>query len=438
MSRRDRSKLNKGFGAMPEPVSKEEIDLTLYGAGDIAALDSSRRDAVPQDIFTIYPDMTQPRRVVPSEIRHRWDGNPAGISDVFAAWVEAITLERASRLPKSLPDDERQALAFMDVGAYLEGTYLNQVDDDEAEFVPGPIEAGFQQVLQLAATIRRDGLINPITIAHAGVDYRLETGERRWLAYHLLYAFYDGSDGRPDEQKQWQRIPAYVVDEASVWRMAHENNVRDDLNAIGKARQFALLLMTLYADQYAFTPFQDLVEPGDCDRMYYAQVADGKQFPMPRGESEKLLNAMGFTSKSQLREHRSLLALPDEVWQWADDLNWAQRRIRDMRRQANGDDELLVRLAQREAAKAGLSVGTPTHTHIPGNPNATPALPPDGPHRRGKILISRQNRAKIRHLMALRGGAGQLGKKEKRKLRDDIAIARNWLEQLEQTLAEDE
>ena len=42
MSRRDRSKLKKAFGDLPDSVTKEEIDLTLYG--EIAALDESRRD----------------------------------------------------------------------------------------------------------------------------------------------------------------------------------------------------------------------------------------------------------------------------------------------------------------------------------------------------------------------------------------------------------
>ena len=266
----------------------------------------------------------------------------------------------------------------MDVGAYLEGTYLGaeSAEDEEVEISSGPLETGFRLVLDLAATIRRDGLINPVTIAHAGVNYRLETGERRWLAYHLLYAFYDGTEGRPNEQKQWQRIPAYVVDEASVWRMAHENNVRDDLNAIGRARQFALLLMTLYGNRHRFAAYHDVVEPGGCDRAFYSQVVDGKRFPMPRGESERLLNAMGFTSKSQLREHRSLLALPDEVWQWADDLGWAQRRIRDMQRRSNDDEELLVKIAQREAAKDGLHVGMPTLPHIPSGPRRLPRPTP--------------------------------------------------------------
>lgn len=436
MSRRDRSKLNKAFGVLPDPVTKEEIDLNLYG--DIAALDEQRRDATPIDIFTIYPDIAQPRRIIPTEVRHVWMGDPADMPVLFEAWFAAITRERYARL-RDLSDSEREARSYFDLGAYLEGTYLggSSGEDDELEppVEPGPLETGFRLIVDLAATIRAEGLINPITVAHAGADYRLETGERRWLAYHLLHAYFDGTEDRPNEQDQWRKIPAYTVDQASVWRMAHENNVRDDLNAIGKARQFALLLMNIYTRRGTkFVPFEEIVEPGECDRPFYAQVADGGQFPMPRGNTEKLLNAMGFTSKSQLREHRSLLSLPDEVWQWADDLGWAQYRIREMQKRADRDPERLVEIARREAYKDGLSVGTPTLTHIPKRVAPSPPLPDASPERRGKILISREDRARIRELMLLRSGVGQVDEPTKQAIRDEIAVARRWLKQLEQAL----
>lgn len=441
MSRRDRSKLGKAFGSLPDPVTKEEIDFELYGA--IAALDEMRRDAVPVDIFAIFPDITQPRRVIPSEVRHLWTGDPDDMPALFEAWFAAITRERYSRLPDQLAEAERHALSYFDIGAYLEGTYLGgsggDDDEEDAPIEPGPLESGFRQIVDLAATIRRDGLINPITVAHSGADYRLETGERRWLSYHLLHAYFDGTEGRPDERTQWAKIPAYTVDQASVWRMAHENNVRDDLNAIGKARQFALLLMNIYAQRGArFTPFAELVGPGQCDRVYYSQVADGAQFPMPRGNTERLLNAMGFTSKSQLREHRSLLSLPDEVWQWADDLGWAQRRIRDMQRQSDGSPERLIEIARRAAAQDGLSVGMPTRRNIPTPPPPSPTLPAEGQERRGKILISREGRARIRELMLLRSGVGQVDPAYKQYVRDEIAAARRWLKQLEQALDGDD
>jgi hypothetical protein len=180
------------------------------------------------------------------------------------------------------------------------------------------------------------------------------------------------------------------------------------------------------------------VRPGKSDRAFYAQVADGSEYPMPRGGAERLLNAMGFSSKSQLREHRQLLSLPDEVWQWADDLDWAQRRIRDMQQKAKGDPAELLAIAQMNAHQDGLSVGMPTLGDIPnGNLRPPALLPPTGPHRRGKILISREDQAKLRELMRIRGGVGESNKSTKNLVRQEITAARRWLTQLEEALDKD-
>src|SRR6185295_9968390 len=104
-----------------------------------------------------------------------------------------------------------------DLQAYLEGEG-DQTGDD---YKRGPIETSFLHIVNLAASIRRDGLTNPITIAPLDMEaFRVETGERRWMAYHLLYAFFDGKDGRADERELWRKIPARNIGQASVWRMA--------------------------------------------------------------------------------------------------------------------------------------------------------------------------------------------------------------------------
>jgi ParB-like chromosome segregation protein Spo0J len=173
----------------------------------------------------------------------------------------------------------------------------------------------------LAISIRKTGLTNPITVVRMDRIYRLETGERRWLAYHLLNIYF------PDED--WNRIPAHLVDEISVWRQASENNARADLNAISRARQLAILLMDLLAERgYEFYTFDELIETGGTEREYYAQVADGNEFRVPRGEGERLLNAMGLKNPTQIRQYRQLLRLPDEVWQEADDKNLTEGEIR--------------------------------------------------------------------------------------------------------------
>lgn len=293
-------------------VSLEETANAIYGS-EFANIDAGRQVVRPISIFDILPDFTQPRRVIPSLIRSGWSGNPYDLKELFEVWINSVEHERGSSF---------------DVLAILEQAYL-EAEADEVENVAAddtlplspPIEEALRQIIELAANIRQHGLTNPISVAHDGSQYRIETGERRWLAYHLLNIYY------PDEQ--WTRIPARVVDGVNVWRQASENSARADLNAIGKVRQFAILLMDLYRQQgYEFRSFESVLAEGLSERAYYAQVADGKQFRVPRGEGEHLLNAMGLKHPVQLRQYRALLDLSDEDWQRADDLNLPEYKIR--------------------------------------------------------------------------------------------------------------
>ncbi|MBZ0305684.1 MAG: ParB N-terminal domain-containing protein, partial [Anaerolineae bacterium] len=239
-------------------LSFEDVDESLFG-GKLAQLDSGRDVIKPVPIHDIYPDPSQPRRALPSAIRRYWSGTDS-MGTLLAQWYELVVHERGQEL---------------DLGIYLR-TDEEAIHSDQC----GPFETAFLQVIDLAASIRRDGLTNPVTIARTGRNYRLETGERRWLAYHMLYNYFDGSTGRPDERKTWAKIPARQVETVDVWRQANENNARENLNAISKARQFAVLLMNLLG-QNNFQPF----EATDHEKDYYAQVADAAQYRVPSGKN---------------------------------------------------------------------------------------------------------------------------------------------------------
>jgi hypothetical protein len=197
------------------------------------------------------------------------------------------------------------------VTAVLAGEEVERPNEIPAEV------AALLDLATLAASISRDGLMNPITVAKLpGGGYQIESGERRWLAYHMLFGFHGAA---------WQQIPARLVDGVNRWRQAAENNTRADLNAVGKARQFAVLLMELLgAEGQPFAPFTSF----DDEQQFYAQVADGETFRIPRGRGELMLTAMGLKNPTQLRQYRALLRLPATVWQQADDENWEEKRIR--------------------------------------------------------------------------------------------------------------
>jgi len=299
----------------------EAADSEIFGA--IASADNKIKRLKQIDIFNIYPDPMQPRRTMPSMVRAHWDGSPANLETAFSHWIAQV-------------EAEREGTPF-DLTGFLNNDSSTSAGDDDTpeprqdDYTPGPLETAFLQIVTLAASIRRDGLTNPISIARNPdrPGYLLETGERRWLAYHLLWLWFDGSaNDRPDERDTWNKIPCQTVDEVSVWRQANENNARANLNAIGRARQYAVLLMDLIN-----RPFQAINEFTH-EREFYAQVSGERT---PRGKGEQLLASMGVTNRSTLSRYNKLLSLPNETWDLADDLNMSEEELLDLVKKAEAE-----------------------------------------------------------------------------------------------------
>jgi hypothetical protein len=130
------------------------------------------------------------------------------------------------------------------------------------------------------------------------------------------------------------KIPARVVDAPNLWRQAAENNARDNLNAIAKARQYALLLMDLWRKD-PDSPVQfELFEAFENEREFYAQVVGDKVNRAPSGRNHLIMSAMGISSRGSLSFYKRFLTLPDEVWRMGDDHNLSE--------------EVLYRLAKME------------------------------------------------------------------------------------------
>jgi len=301
MSRKRRP---KGVNPLDQPPSESSFsldDFAAAGYGDTGGLFVDERViAEPISIFEIRPDPLQPRRAIPSTVREKWDGKPETMPQLLKTWHQMVETEL--RRP-------------VDIKTYIEGGMTLDKDGNEVVFVPAPsmpISVSFIKMLQVASSIFRDGLINPITIAREGSFYVIETGERRWAAYHLLNAVYGDSDAN-----QWGSIPARDVGEADVWRQASENNARDDLNAIGRARQYALLMMDLWANDRKnpqhFAPLSNFSH----EQAFYAQAAD---LSAPYGSSKRLMDALGAGSPATFTRCRKLLNLPRELWVIGDDL----------------------------------------------------------------------------------------------------------------------
>jgi hypothetical protein len=270
-------------------------------------------------INVIYPDPVQPRRTIPSKVADFRDDEgriATEFADIYDIWSWLAAQEANVEYPYNIEPH----------------LFDNPEDMPEREVEPGPIESALIKLIGLARSIRDDGLQNPITVAKIDDRYVIETGERRWLAYNLLEAYYNNG--------KWATIPAFTVDHTSVWRQAAENAQRQNLNAIGRARQYALLLMALHPEA-EFAPRHQCVS----DREFYAQAAT---LTIPRGRRKDVLTAMGISSPSQLTAYNDTLLISDEVWQIADDENWSQAQLFGVPNSSSSEQENAHNTAQKQ------------------------------------------------------------------------------------------
>lgn len=280
--------------------SLQEVADEIYGGSSGApGINTARIVATGVDINTIYADVKQPRRAIPASVRLHWTGDPAAVPELLGTWYTIAT---------------KQAGMELDIEAMLKGE-----GDGIATDNPHSLMADFIDLVRLAQSINKDGLLNPITVVETDERVVIESGERRWLAYHLLYIHLG---------EAWGKIPAQrSTGKDYVWRQAAENTARRTLNAISMARQLALLIMAARDSHYF--DFEEVVGAGECDRRFYAQVADGNTHRIPRGMGERIQAAMGL-SMEQLARYRSLLRLTDDeevndiIWIRADIENWPE------------------------------------------------------------------------------------------------------------------
>jgi hypothetical protein len=328
-------------------------------------------------IFDITPDFTQPRRAFPSIVRSLWNGDARTLSEAISRWWGLAQEEKGSAI---------------DLVAVLQ-----RVGDAEQDENMGQIEASLLEVVRLASSILSEGLTNAITVVKAHSGYIIETGERRWLAYHLLYWL--------TQDTKWEKIPGRVMESFSRWRQATENTARADLNAVGKTRQYAILMMDLWQGERKFKA----LDAFDTDQAFYAQTLGMRP---PRGKGELLLSAMGVANRSSLNDYRRILETPYEVWVKADDEHWSLRQIID-----------------RETFDA---------SNVSDNPNAevavkdSPTLSTEKPSLIEKLAVSalksRKNAQKIAK------GANRLGGETKVQLRQLAREQAEWWAKFEQSL----
>lgn len=304
--KRDGERLNPFSG---EDKSLETVADEIYGA-PASGPDTGRVVARPIAIGEIWADARQPRRAVPVSIRLHWNGSPEAVPALLEQWHKAACKASGREV------DVYEVLQGRGEGISTEGMPALFVD--------------YLELVRLAASIATEGLINPIRVIKQRERWLIESGERRWLAHWLLKEWMG--------ETTWNRIAAVEGDgRGMVWKQAAENTQRRALNAVGMARQLALLIMDAREglDGQHYDDFDDLVLPGECDRRFYAQVANGNIHRIPRGMGERIQAAMGLSEK-RLADYRRLLRLTndevinDALWIKGDVENWAEGAFRNI------------------------------------------------------------------------------------------------------------
>jgi hypothetical protein len=291
----------KGSGADPFQVALQPDATAMIFAMPIETPDIGTKVVTTLSLDTIYPDPTQPRRIFPPQYRKIFDGKPTSIPNILSSWIT-----------NTLGD-----LPLVDIITGKK-TIDDLVVEDKIETYHDLLK-----LISLAASIYTTGLLQPIAVAPLGNSYKIIFGERRYTAHQLLYMLRDQLE-LTGALKQG-KIQATIEPAPDVWKTALEN-VREDLNAIGKARVLAMLLMEMHKDEFDFKAFPDC----ESDQDYYAQVADGYKFRIKNNLSQQLLSATGFKSRAHVNLYRNLLAIPAELWQEADAENWTEGKIRQM------------------------------------------------------------------------------------------------------------
>ena len=344
MSSRERRRKIQGeqnlLSANPNSLDPKTADAIGFGMGDlaleIAAADAEFQALEAVSIQEIHPNSIQPRYSIPHDLTDIFALHPNNIVDIFERWITEVRLDTGQK--------DFDILPYLRGAATNRGEQAEKADADASsgDQEPSSKESALMKIIDLAASIRRDGLSNPISLVRHSDHYEIETGERRWLAYQILYWRFGDGDRRPDGSLvNWSRIPARIVKQVDVWRQASENNARDNLNAISRARQLSLLLMDVHG-------WDNFAKVGACEneQAFYSQVADGALWRIPRGQGERLLNAMGLSNAGQLRQYRALLRLPADLWRKGDDEDLTEGELRKMKAALDSVTRVTVRASK--------------------------------------------------------------------------------------------
>ncbi len=148
---------------MQNGLDPVEVDAAIYGGSGRLNELSGRIVARPTPISQIWADIRQPRRAVPSSVRGKWTGDPALVADLLAHWEEQADKGTAGQSINTME-------IIMGNGEGLDMGLLPAIARD------------WVALARLAAAIREEVLINPISNVQIEGGWLIWSGERRGSA----------------------------------------------------------------------------------------------------------------------------------------------------------------------------------------------------------------------------------------------------------------
>jgi len=307
----------------------DEMDI-ITGVSDpeARAKAAARVSVTGINIYSISPDKSQPRRALPIGLRYASIRTQEEATALFSEWSSSANIY-----------GQYDAVADFYNQRDTQGNDSASWDEKMPEEENAPELSSLRAIVALAASIYRSGLINPIAVVRSTNGYVIESGERRWLAHCFVHAV--------TGESKFTTIPSRVFSALDRFRQASENGARENLSAISKARQLALLIMESTGKTYS------PIEHFPHERQFYAQVADGKTHRIPNGASAEFAKIMGLKNEQSLRLIRALLTMPNECWDIADSLDMTENRIRTIAKFAQ-EQEISLEFAFSAYMSGGL------------------------------------------------------------------------------------
>jgi ParB family chromosome partitioning protein len=186
-----------------------------------------------------------------------------------------------------------RGLSALIPGASQESGELDSINELPLEFIsPNPdqprTDLDDEAIRELAESIRRVGLLQPIIVRPLGDQYQIIAGERRWRAARLAGL---------------EKVPVRVISATSAESLGLaliENLQREDLNAIEEARGYRRLL-----DEYQMTQ----AELADKVSKSRSAITNSMRLLDLPEEVQELV----YQGRLTAGHARAILAIPDEA-----------------------------------------------------------------------------------------------------------------------------